>query len=1299
MKRTRPYLLALFCASLCGGFMHAGLQAAPSDNPLLEAESLIDQYTNQHPKGECKPAGLPVAPERRPTLDVVWSDGFENGGWTTSGCWAIGEQVTGGAHEGSQVAATVLDDVYPNSASDTLFSEEIDLSGYDSELALILSFWAWWEIEIWYDGWHVIYSADGGAWTMLEPAGGYPDQWGYSGWNSSWTQLTFNMFTCTGRPDQLSFAFVFHSVGSVVYAGVTLDEVQLETMEMSEVDPQLAAMPDYSTWINRETVVWGAFDFGECDEDGGDLTYTWDYGDGTVEEYTGPADYLDGSHAWASSGLKTCTITTEVGGTPYTTTTRVMVTLDIQPTRIAAAIDDGLRWLYLHQRDDGSWYDSGTDYKVGHTGLAVLAFEENSHFAFESFEDDIYAPTVQQGLDYMLSVAVRQDINEQAAGDPDINENGTGVHFGSQAYEHGIAVLALAASRLEDETVSVGNGAVDGELLADVIQDALDQIAWSQYDSTCWDQNKRGGWRYSVVSECSDADMSAVQWPLLGIVSAEQNLGLSVPEWVPTEAAYFVDYAQGTSGGWGYTGPDYWDNMAKTGAGIASNYYMGRGLSHQSNVDGFAFMTEHWDDPMDDYHGEHLNGNFYAMYGIKKGLEFYDVTEFSGIDWYQDYVEYLLYHGTYGQQVDGGWPYSGQGYINTQDGTTAVAVLVLTRGVVTLQPVAVITGPTSTPPDVPVAYYGEDSYHQDPTLLITSWLWDFDDSDGLDWDNPDAVGQNVTAPGYYLNPDSLHGTYRATLRVADNSDPQMTDTDVFTIMVDRENHPPIADPGGPYAAQPGETILLDASGSWDPDPGDYIDGYLWDTDGDGEYDDGEEAQVLWEAPEVEYNGMIGLRVYDSFGAVSDTTQPVTVTIWASTIDIDAELDISFPENPQPGDLIDICATITAFLEGDDSLAELLLRFFFGDPQADAVQIGEDILLTELLDGIAQVACVEDWELPDLGASSIWLVVDPNDEFFEYDEDNNSLAIPFGNLIGDLDEDWDVDFGDYTVFVDAWNRDDTALGDLGSMPSDNLFPPWSPDDYPFAPDGVIDAYDHTVMALMYAWNKYLDTGGQSGGLSGGPQPAVRFGEALADGNTVTLPIEVLDPAGMADCFFFDLALDREAFELLEAGGRGGLQVLSREIDEGWRLSLARIADSEEDPGLLLRLRHLNGRGGSVDLDAGQWNGVFSGSGELLISGSGVDLEATMLPEEFLLHPVHPNPFNPAATVTVDMPGDGRLTVEVFNIAGQRVASLASGVYDAGILQFSWDASAYSSGVYLVRANWQDQLRTVKAILVK
>jgi len=93
------------------------------------------------------------------------------------------------------------------------------------------------------------------------------------------------------------------------------------------------------------------------------------------------------------------------------------------------------------------------------------------------------------------------------------------------------------------------------------------------------------------------------------------------------------------------------------------------------------------------------------------------------------------------------------------------------------------------------------------------------------------------------------------------------------------------------------------------------------------------------------------------------------------------------------------------------------------------------------------------------------------------------------------------------------------------------------------------------------------------------------------------------------------------------------------------------------------------------------GTFSAT---LAPASGVDASAPAIPEDFALLPAYPNPFNAATTVRVRLPRTAPLTVDVFNLQGQRVTRLASGSFGPGEHRFSLDGRQLASGTYVVRA---------------
>lgn len=63
--------------------------------------------------------------------------------------------------------------------------------------------------------------------------------------------------------------------------------------------------------------------------------------------------------------------------------------------------------------------------------------------------------------------------------------------------------------------------------------------------------------------------------------------------------------------------------------------------------------------------------------------------------------------------------------------------------------------------------------------------------------------------------------------------------------------------------------------------------------------------------------------------------------------------------------------------------------------------------------------------------------------------------------------------------------------------------------------------------------------------------------------------------------------------------------------------------------------------------------------------------------------HPNPFNPSVRIDFSLGLDGPATLDVFDIAGRRIARLADGYLNAGEHSITWDASAFPSGTYYCR----------------
>ena len=77
----------------------------------------------------------------------------------------------------------------------------------------------------------------------------------------------------------------------------------------------------------------------------------------------------------------------------------------------------------------------------------------------------------------------------------------------------------------------------------------------------------------------------------------------------------------------------------------------------------------------------------------------------------------------------------------------------------------------------------------------------------------------------------------------------------------------------------------------------------------------------------------------------------------------------------------------------------------------------------------------------------------------------------------------------------------------------------------------------------------------------------------------------------------------------------------------------------------------------------------------------------LPKNFELNQNYPNPFNPSTTISYSLPTDSKVTLEVYNTYGERIAQLVNETQSAGFYSVNFGSSSLnknvSSGVYFYR----------------
>ncbi|MBN2000116.1 T9SS type A sorting domain-containing protein [candidate division KSB1 bacterium] len=88
----------------------------------------------------------------------------------------------------------------------------------------------------------------------------------------------------------------------------------------------------------------------------------------------------------------------------------------------------------------------------------------------------------------------------------------------------------------------------------------------------------------------------------------------------------------------------------------------------------------------------------------------------------------------------------------------------------------------------------------------------------------------------------------------------------------------------------------------------------------------------------------------------------------------------------------------------------------------------------------------------------------------------------------------------------------------------------------------------------------------------------------------------------------------------------------------------------------------------------------------------------------LYPNYPNPFNPKTTIRFDLDRAESVHLDIYNLRGERIKNVTSGVIKSGSHSVVWDGTndlgfPVSSGVYLYRLTAGNRIELKKMVLVR
>jgi len=98
-------------------------------------------------------------------------------------------------------------------------------------------------------------------------------------------------------------------------------------------------------------------------------------------------------------------------------------------------------------------------------------------------------------------------------------------------------------------------------------------------------------------------------------------------------------------------------------------------------------------------------------------------------------------------------------------------------------------------------------------------------------------------------------------------------------------------------------------------------------------------------------------------------------------------------------------------------------------------------------------------------------------------------------------------------------------------------------------------------------------------------------------------------------------------------------------------------------------------------------------------TSVDNNKGALPTIFVLSQNYPNPFNPSTTINYSVPKLGLITINVYNVLGQELATLVNEEKPVGNYKVEFNANKLATGIYYYRIQAGSFVETKKMVLLK
>ncbi len=542
-----------------------------------------------------------------------------------------------------------------------------------------------------------------------------------------------------------------------------------------------------------------------------------------------------------------------------------------------------------------------------------------------------------------------------------------------------------------------------------------------------------------------------------------------------------------------------------------------------------------------------------------------------------------------------------------------------------------------------------------------------------------------------------------------------------------DNTLPTANAGDDISVSPGGTVTLDGSGSFDGN-GSII-SYEWvQLSGTPvSLSDEEAVSTTFIAPDETGELVFRLTVWDN--DINEDSDEISVTVIGSTSIYDIQYtteqgDYCY-ETLMSQQSVSTSGVVTHVKPGENP------NFFLQDPNGStwsgiyvydntiAPQVGDELQIsgtvneyysfTQIIDVTASTVLSSDNHISPQSLTC----ADIGYECSEQSEQYESMLVKLTNVTFDsVDEhgNWMVSDGTGTSMIDDYYFDGTfpslnvgdtfecVTGVVGYSYGEFKIYPRNADDFTCDDSGCVANGDvngdnvtnildvvqvvNFIMGNLEFTDAQICAANMNGDAGLNVLDIVQIVNIILEGRIVS------------DASTTKVLIEDNKFIVNANGYIGGVELVLSHSDD-FELSLSESS--------LVSQYNTNGNKTHLIVVQPENNEIFSYSGEFIIdemiianSQSEVSVE---YPKSYSISAAFPNPFNPQTSVNIELNNSAYVSMDVYNLMGQKISNIVNSKLGTGLHQFMWDAQSFSSGTYLIQVSVDGQISTQKIVLVK